>query len=117
MQSRAEMLQHPIAVAMAQSVVDLLESIEVDYEEGELDLAVSLPPRNHPLHVLPQQRAIGQACQGIVRRLVFQFFHSPPPLGDVGDDGEPGGLSREIHFSDRHLHIHVAPVLAAVSGA
>ncbi len=75
-----ELDQQEVAVAMPQRVVDLLEAVEVHEQDGELR-AVSVGDADRVLDLLPEARAVRQAREVVVERLVAVQLRQPPQLG------------------------------------
>ena len=70
---------------MAERVVDVLEPIKIDQEQG----AAFLPPgriAQRFIERLPHQRAVGQAGQRIEPREATDFLLRAPLFGEVGAD-------------------------------
>ncbi|WRL63368.1 hypothetical protein U6N30_27080 [Blastococcus brunescens] len=69
LQSRAHLAEQLVAVGVAQGVVDLLEAVQVDQQQG--DLAVRPAGGGESLvEAVAQQLPVGQTGQGVVRGLV-----------------------------------------------
>src|SRR5208282_4429309 len=68
-------------------VVDRLETVQVDEEEGEAPL---LPPGpgHGTLEPIEEQGAIGQGRQGIIVGEALEALLEPAPLGDVAENGD-----------------------------
>jgi hypothetical protein len=78
--------QHGVSGPVTQAIVDPLEVVEIQEDEGE---AAVLAPGPGQLGVEPvrQQGAVGQAGEGVVGGLVAQFGLVALALGDVAGDG------------------------------
>ena len=77
--------QEEVAGVVAERVVDHLEAVEVgehhDDRRGD-------PARASQRVIEPvaQERAVGEAGEVVVERLVLERLLEPDPLGDVADD-------------------------------
>ena len=71
-QPRGDAIQQLVARVMAERVVDELEAIEVEHQDGEL-LAVVLGVHHGLVETIVEQDAIGQSGERIVRRQVAQL--------------------------------------------
>jgi len=67
---------------VAMAVVDLLEPVYVDVEQGE-QFAVPVGAGQETVERLDEQRAVGQASQQVVRGLVAHLLLDAAPLGDL----------------------------------
>ena len=74
--------EHLVAGSVAEAVVDGLEVVEVEEHDGE---AAALAPRagRGVADALAEQRAVGQAGDGIVEGLVRELLLERLALGDV----------------------------------
>ncbi len=79
--------QQRVAGGMAERIVDLLETIEVQQENGERLLQAALPRRGF-LDFLDQSGAVGQSGQRIMVRQKGNALLGLLALGDVLDDGD-----------------------------
>ena len=115
-QAPGDLLQHQVADVMAKGVVDLLEPVEIDNQQGE-PVARAPGPATAVVHAIIEERPIGKARQRIVERLVFQRIVVCLLIGDVADVGDlPGpavidqlahrdfdGKGRLVHPMRHHL--------------
>ena len=87
LQARGGGLEQAVAGGVAERVVDVLEAVEV--EEQHRDARV-LPARAHDRarQALRQQRAVGQAGEGVVVGEVAQFLLGALLVGDVVDHAD-----------------------------
>jgi hypothetical protein len=76
--------QHGVPGGVAVSVVDLLESVEVDEQHGGRT-TFALRPRHRQLEAVAQQRAIRYAGQRIVNRFVAGALLVPQPRKCSGE--------------------------------
>ncbi|MBK6845955.1 MAG: hypothetical protein IPG88_27435 [Gemmatimonadetes bacterium] len=93
-QAVADGTQQCVAGVMSEVVVDELEVVEVDEEDRRrFRLATFEGERRH--HLLEEERAIGEARQGIVKGLMPKLALQHLSLGHVFDEGDeaPRGLS------------------------
>ena len=100
---RRGLLQQRIAGRMPERVVDVLELVEVEHEDGER-LAPPAQARARFLDLLHEERAVGQAGQQVVVRHVDDLRLGAPALGDVLDDASrySGFPSRTTMAFGRH---------------
>jgi hypothetical protein len=77
-----EHAQELVADDVAEHILDLLETNEVDAEKGEARAGLRRLRERH-LQVLREGRAVRQAGQGVVTRHVHDLRLGLPPLGDV----------------------------------
>ncbi len=102
-----DLAEDDVAVMMAEGVVDLLESIEVEQQQRETPALGARGDR--PLQAIVQQGPIGQARQRVVGRLMPQARLGRPPLVDLAPEppvglGELGGP-----LGDPDFHLLVGP--------
>ncbi len=86
-QSSRHFDQQRVAGGMAERIVDLLEAIEVQQENGERLLQAALPRRGF-LDFLDQSGAVGQSGQRIMVRQKSNALLGFLAFGDVLDDGD-----------------------------
>jgi hypothetical protein len=77
-------LQQLVADMVAERVVDALEFVDVDIEQGELLAARDL--LQLAFHLLAEQYAVGQVGERVVMGEMRDLLVRAPPLGDVVDD-------------------------------
>src|SRR5262249_40163837 len=65
--------QELVAGVVAEAVVDLLEAVEVDEENGDLVLGARRP-RKFVVEAVAEESAVGEAGEGVVERLVRQLL-------------------------------------------
>ncbi len=109
-----ELLEDLVAAVVAEGVVDLLEAIQVEYQEREA--GVRPPGRRDGVSDMPdQQGAVGEAGQLVVRRLVGQLRLGHLAVGDVACDGRgPDDPPRRVaDRRDRQRDVEDASVLGA----
>ena len=80
-------LQHVVARLVAVSVVDLLEAVEVDQQQGGL-LAVALAAPDLEDHGLFEGTPVAKSGEAVVVREPAQPLLHPPAAGDVLDLGD-----------------------------
>ena len=137
-QARGDVDEQAIALLVAHRVVDLLEAVEVDEHEGG-EGAVATGGRQRPGAVLVQLGAVGQAGEGVVRRLVAQAARGArddakqagPQEQQASDerdeqragvrrDGAGGRLVGHVALedatADRHVDLEEAPLGAELVG-
>jgi hypothetical protein len=103
-----ELLQEAVADMVAQRVVDLLEAVEVEEEEGQ-----GPAEAQGVLEPLAQQAAVGEPGQRVVQGLVAQPLLLRLALGDVADDGDELQTLLELDLRERQLDREAAAVPAA----
>ena len=72
---------------MAERIVDLLEAVEIEHQNGERLLQPALP-RAGLLDLLDQCGAVGEPGQRVVMRQKRDALLGFLPLGNVLDDGD-----------------------------
>ena len=77
-----------VAGGMAERIVDVLEAVEVEHEDGER-LFPPTQPRAGLLELLHEVGAVGEAGQQIVTRHERDLLLVAPAVGDVLVDGDP----------------------------
>ena len=75
-------LQQRVADGMTESVVDLLEAVEIEHQDRQAAPALT-HGRQRLLEPLTQERPVGQVGQNVVMRQVRDPRLGPPALGDV----------------------------------
>jgi hypothetical protein len=73
-----------IAGLMAERVVDVLEAVEIDEQDGQPGL-VAVRTLQCLVQPVAQQQAVGQAGQRVVVCLVVELSCASAQLGDVGE--------------------------------
>jgi len=118
--ARGDLAQQRVADVMPERVVDLLEAVEVEEEEGRAAGArvVSRGPvvrgRQRSGQAVEQQGAVGEAGQRVVERLVAQRLLGRGALGHVAniDDDTADGRVVQAHGRE-FLDGAPSPVLVA----
>ena len=105
-QARRDRLQQPVAGLVTERVVHLLEAVEVDEQRRALGVAAA-GPGEHLLDPVEDQRAVGQAGERVVQRLV------PDALEQAGVANRDRRLAREAAQTVRQLRV-VAQALGPV---
>ncbi len=100
---------------MAEAVVDRLEVVDVEEENGQLP-AIASAARQGVVDAIGEERAVGQAGQPVVERLELQLALETDPSGDIADDHDRGRAAREHHVGDVELDIDDAAALGAMPG-
>ena len=87
-------LQQQVAEVVAEGVVDVLEAVEVEQQQPDGALAAGEPPPSSALQPVVEQRAVGQAGEGVVARLVLQGVDAArePPVAQLEIAQRPPGL-------------------------
>jgi hypothetical protein len=84
-----------IAVRMPERVVDLLEPVEIEQQDGEV---IALVGCERLLEAGLEERAVRETCECIVQRLVLDHVHlSPQPSRRCGEDREQQDVEPEEH--------------------
>ncbi len=96
-------LEEEVSDRMAERIVDLLEAIEVETENGEAFAA--LHPHLHLLQLFLEPGSIAQTRQRVVMRQESDLRFRAASLGDVLVDGDPAARSHR-----RVLHQDFAPL-------
>ena len=114
-QAMRDVFQRLVTGDVTVAVVDVLETIEVDHRHGER-FAAALGLGDGPLEAVGEERAVGQAGQGVVRGLVLQQVLPLQPVADVAPAREVvGDAARFVEErADRLLFVEEAAVAAAV---
>ena len=79
----AHLDQEPVPGQVSQAVVDVLEAVEVEQQDGEQVPVVALGAADGPVDAFGDQRPVGQPGQGVVERLVGELFLVRLLGGDV----------------------------------
>ena len=98
--------QQPVAALVAEAVVDHLEAVDVEDEEGDGG-PVAQGAGQRVLQPVPEQDPVGQVGEAVVEGLAGELDLEPAPLADVADEavdhpplvvlGAPDGdLHREL---------------------
>src|SRR5207302_9777460 len=117
--ARAQTLGHldkkVVADLVPEAVVDQLEAVQVEEQDGDGD-----PPAPHPGQAPPQAvvegGAVGQGGQVVVVGVVGQLLLEVLAVGDVVEVGHDAGdarIAEEVH----HIDVGPTPVAVAVAGA
>ena len=92
---------------MSLRVVDGLEVIEVDEQEAD-PLRLTSTVRHRVVHAITEQRAIGEARQRIVERLVQQFGLEFLAPGHVLHDGDQAKVAASLSAQDNMSEPHAS---------
>ena len=84
-QAVRDVAQEPVAVVVAERVVDLLEAVEVDQQQAG-EPAEHADRAADPAHALVEARAVGEAGERVVERLLAQLARG---AGDEREEREP----------------------------
>ena len=91
--------QQLVADGVSERIVDVLEVVEVEAQDGEPLPALHMDERLG--ETLAQQQAVGKVGQRIVARHVRDLHFRPAPLGDVFVGGDPAAAGhRHVHHGD-----------------
>ncbi len=77
-------LEQQVAYRMAEAVVDVLETVQVQEQHGALAIG-QLSTGQHGLEPIFEQGAVGQASKGVVMCLIVQLGLCVLDAGDVGE--------------------------------
>ena len=92
---------------MAESVVDVLESVEVEEDHGRVGAGAGSATQR-VLDPVPEQCPVRESGQRVVEGLVGQLFLGQLAVGDVvqvDDDASDVGLVEEVDRSGRQPHV------------
>ena len=81
-QALGDLEQHLVAGGVAEAVVDRLEVVEVDEDDGQAR-ALAAGARDGVAHALDEQRAVGEVGDGVVEGLVGELLLERLALADV----------------------------------
>ena len=97
-----ELSQDHVAPVVAATVVDLLEAVEVDQEQGEAVRSSARASATASAVSLEQGLAVRQAGQHVVRGLVFELGGGMFSLADIAGQGDELGPigGRNPHGAD-----------------
>ena len=98
-----DLSQQLVAAVVPERVVDLLEAVEVHHQHGAR-VAVALGRRQRPLHVLAEQRAVREAGQPVVQRLVLERLGVRLALGDVAHGDQREAAVAVVRLAVLQLH-------------
>ncbi len=94
-QALADRAEERVAGAVAQAVVDGLEVVDVDEEDGEAVVAPGEPGQRERQPVL-EERAVGEPRQTVVEGLVAELLLQPLAVGHVAAGQDAARLVRAI---------------------
>jgi len=84
---------------VTEAVVDLLETVEVDEDDGEALAGVTSAARHRHLHPVPEELAVGQVGQRVVAGVVGEPLLGRLALRDVDRRAEhAGGGAQAVEF-------------------
>ncbi len=106
-----DLLEQSIALLVAERVVDAFEPVEIHHQHGPR-LAVASGRKERPEQVLPKQRAVRQARERVVQRLVLEALDVGLAFGDITHEEEREDLIAKSHLAALHLHRERRTVLA-----
>src|SRR5260370_1370442 len=110
-QSRCHLLQEAVASIMAERVVDVLESIEVEEQHAEHPL-IATRGEQGLAQAVSEKAAIRETGQRVVECLVFEGVGVCLALGDVAHGGDEQVPWSDMHRADHELEREQAAVLA-----
>ena len=87
----SDRLQERVADRMPERIVDRLEAVEVEHQHRER-LAVAFHARQRLVHLLQEQRTIGEAGQRVIARHVRELGLDALLRGDVLMDRDPAAV-------------------------
>jgi hypothetical protein len=114
-QAPRHLAEDAIADLVAEGIVDVLEAIEVDEQDGQSGL-VAVGTLQGLVQSVAKQQAVGQAGQRVVVGLVIELIVGLPQFGDVGEYAD---IVRELSIgvmdsADRQRFQESLAVLAPV---
>ncbi len=98
-QTLGDRAQQFVADMMAERIVDLLESVEIEAQHGKAALATEVGEGFFDL--LGEQDAVGQAGQRVMARHEGDARFRAPPLGDVFIGRDPAAIGHRL-MNDRN---------------
>ena len=104
LQAAAGLLEQSVAGRVAERIVDVLESVEVEHEDRER-LVSPAQPGGRLLELLDEIGAIGEAGQEIVVRHEGDLLLVAPPVGDVLVDRNPAAFRDRLRGDADHASI------------
>ena len=87
-QPAGDFAQQLVADRMAERVVDQLEAVEIDQQQGAGAIAADLAEQRF-LQLLAQQQAVGNSGQRVEARGAHRVIARKASVGDVGSDAAP----------------------------
>ena len=106
-QTPGKLHQQLIASGMPQGVVDVLESVQVEKEDGA---ALGPPPRSagqRQAHPVNEECAIGQSSERVVHGIVLQFGLNQLAVADVAvaeDEADICSVDQQRRRQQGHIH-------------
>ena len=114
-QAFADLLQQLVAKGMAEGVVDVLEMVQVDKQQGAF-LAFAPVAGQGLVQAIEQQAAVGQASERVIEGQLMNLFEVFLVLADIG--GNPAqGVDRAVRVAQRDLYRKKGLRRAAVDAA
>ena len=86
---------------MAEAVIDDLEVVKVDEQDGRTLIRLARHASQRVRHAIPKERAVGETGERIVKGLVLELILQPLPIGDVAEV--------QHHAPDRRLVQQILP--------
>ena len=99
--SQRRFLEDLVADRMTERVIDRLEAVEIEHQQGER-LAAALRAIERLLHALAEQRAVGKAGQFVMRRHFGDARLGALALGDVGEGAHHAAVGRGHRADFKH---------------
>ncbi|MDT4836609.1 hypothetical protein FQZ97_703160 [compost metagenome] len=114
-QALGHLLQQLVAHIVAEGVVEILEVVQIDEQQGAVQLVASAL-RQGMLQAVEQQAAVGQAGEQVVEGQAVDLREVLLVLADVGGDAAQG-IDAAVGVAQRQLHREVGLFEAAVRAA
>ena len=93
-----DLLEQPVTAVVPERVVHLLEPVEVDEQDREV-LSGARRARELLIEAVPEERAVCEPGQAVVKRLMGELFFQPDPLGHIArvqDDAADVPVGAEV---------------------
>ncbi len=94
-QAGTDEVQQQVAVVMAERVVDVLEAVEVEQQDGDL-APVALRMRDRPMGAVVEQQPVGEVGDRIVERLALVLGGLDEEPAGVAGHQDPVGHPQEL---------------------
>src|SRR5262245_22171290 len=111
LQARREVAQDQVTDPVTESVIDLLESVEVEKKQGK-GLTRALDINCNLRNPVEQKRAIRQAGQTIVEGLAGELLVRLAS-GDVPDNGHPHPRAFDLTGGRGDFHRELTPIISS----
>src|SRR5206468_13067358 len=106
--------QQRIAGGMPETVVDMLETVEIETHDANRS-PVPRPKRERVLNAISKKRAVCKFCKRVVKRSLLQFTFERVAFGDVLNRAQYGRTFTEVEPVGRNIDFDRAAIPAHVS--